>query len=123
MLRVKNGTFTFIDQNDKKGTPFVVNDFSFVSDNLNFSKKLISFRIDSLSISSKEKLLNIDYFKSNFNYESNKIAFDNFEFKNQLVEIKGKFDINNNKISYKEFVNSSFINIDINESKINPNLF
>ena len=123
LFRVKNGTFTYLDQNDKKGTPFVVNDFSFVSDNLNFSKKLISFKIDSLSISSKEKLLNIHYFKLDFNYESNKITVDNFEFKNQLVEIKGKFDIKNNKLSYKEFVNSSFINIDINESKINPNLF
>ena len=32
--------------------PVVIDDFSFVSDNLNFSKKSISFRIDSLSISS-----------------------------------------------------------------------
>ena len=36
LFRVKNGTFTFVDQNDKKKTPFVINDFSFISDNLNF---------------------------------------------------------------------------------------
>ena len=51
LFTVKNGTFTFLDQNDKKKTPFVIKDFSFISDNLNFSKKSISFKIDSLSIS------------------------------------------------------------------------
>ena len=41
---VKNGTFTFLDQNDKDKEPIVINDFSFVSDNLSFSKKSISFK-------------------------------------------------------------------------------
>ena len=122
-FRVKKGTFIFVDQNFKNKEPFVINDFSFVSDNLSFSKNSISFRIDSLLTSSKEKLLNIDYFKSDFNYQSNKIILDNFEFKNQFFKIKGKFDISNNNLSYKEFLNSSFIKIDINESKINPTLF
>ena len=71
LFRVKNGTFTFIDQNNKNDKPVVIDDFSFVSDNLNFSKKSISFRIDSLSISSNEKLLNIDYFKTDFDYKLN----------------------------------------------------
>ena len=121
---VKNGTFTFLDQNDKKKTPFVIKDFSFISDNLNFSKKSISFRIDSLSISSNEKLLNIDYFKTDFNYKSNKIVLKDFEFKNKFFNIeKGKLEINNSNFSSQELLQTSIINIDINNFKISPELF
>ena len=123
LFRVKNGTFTFIDQNNKNDKPFVIDDFSFVSDNLNFSEKSISFRIDSLSISSNEKLLNIDYFKSEFDYQSSKISFKNFDYKHKLFEFGGQFEFINNDLSFKDFINSSFINIDITESKINPRLF
>ncbi len=123
-FRVKNGTFTFLDQNDKKKTPFVINDFSFISDNLNFSKKSISFSIDSMSISSNEKLLNIDYFKTDFNYKSNRIVLKDFEFENKFFNIeKGKLEINNGEFSSQELLQTSIINIDINKSKISPELF
>ena len=124
LFTVKNGTFTFLDQNDKKKTPFVIKDFSFISDNLNFSKKSISFRLDSLSISSNEKLLNIDYFKTDFNYKSNKIVLKDFEFENKFFNIeKGKLEINNDNFSSQELLQTSIVNIDINNSKISPELF
>ena len=124
LFTVKNGTFTFLDQNDKKKTPFVIKDFSFISDNLNFSKKSISFRLDSLSISSNEKLFNIDYFKTDFNYKSNKIVLKDFEFENKFFNIeKGKLEINNGDFSSQELLQTSIINIDINNSKISPELF
>ena len=124
LFTVKNGTFTFLDQNDKKKTPFVIKDFSFISDNLNFSKKSISFRIDSLSISSNEKLLNIDYFKTDFNYKSNKIVLKDFEFENKFFNIeKGKLEINNDNFSSQELLQTSIVNIDINKFKISPELF
>ena len=124
LFRVKNGTFIFLDQNDKDKEPIVINDFSFVSDNLSFSKKSISFRIDSLSISSKEKLLNIDYFKTDFDYKSNKIVLKDFEFENKFFDIeKGKLEINNDNFTFKEFLQTSFIKIDINQFKINSEIF
>jgi len=123
LLRVENGFFTFIDQNNKSKKPFVIDDFSFVSDNLNFSEKSTNFSIDSLSISSNKKLLNIDYFKSDFDYQSNKISFKNFYYKHKLFQFGGEFEIINNDLSFNNIINSSIINIDITESKINPSLF
>ena len=122
LFRVKNGTFTFVNHNEKEEKPFVIDDFSFVSDNLSFSKKSISFRIDSLSISSKEKSLNIDYFKTNFDFQSNKILFNNFEFKNNFFDVEGELEINNFDFSSKELLQKSSIKIVINESKIHPEL-
>jgi len=121
-LKVENGFFSFSDQNDKSKKSFIIDSFSFVFDDINFVDKLLNFRIDSLSLSSNLEIINIDYFKSNFDYHPGRISLRNFNYKKKGLELSGKFELNNKNENFKDLFNSSIVKIDISESKIDPSL-
>ena len=122
-LSIENTRFRFIDQNKKTNTSFALDSITLAAEEFNLNGDFFEIKIANLSAKENRTGFTIEQFKGDLSFDPCLFVFSNFKIQSSKNSIEGSVAFNNKSGSFKDFYNSSTLNLSLKKGLIFPKIF